>query len=280
MHRAAIRRFTLGALFATALLAGFSARADLMLYPNRVVLEGTQRTAQLELINRSTTKSVYRLKLVRRRMTDLGEFVAADDPIPGELFADDLVRYSPRQVELEPGASQTIRLMVRKPAGLPPGEYRSHLLFEKVPDAADMSDADRSENSGSQVDIKLTALVSVTIPVIVRHGDIDATVALQDLKLEASPTGEPVLALTLRRQGQSSVYGDLAVEFTPKKGTPQVLASVKGLAVYAPNALRRGHLILKRGTGAPLARGTLHVEFRERAESGGKLLAEANLQLP
>lgn len=280
MHRAAIRRFTLGALFATALLAGFSARADLMLYPNRVVLEGTQRTAQLELINRSTTKSVYRLKLVRRRMTDLGEFVAADDPIPGELFADDLVRYSPRQVELEPGASQTIRLMVRKPAGLPPGEYRSHLLFEKVPDAADMSDGDRSENSGSQVDIKLTALVSVTIPVIVRHGDIDATVALQDLKLEASPTGVPVLALTLRRQGQSSVYGDLAVEFTPKKGTPQVLASVKGLAVYAPNALRRGHLILKRGTGAPLARGTLHVEFRERAESGGKLLAEANLQLP
>lgn len=274
-----IKTIVLGSVLATALLGGVSARADLMLYPNRVVLEGTQRTAQLELINRGTTPSVYRLKLVRRRMSDHGEFTAVDSPLPGELFADDLVRFSPRQVELAPGASQTIRLMVRKPADLPEGEYRSHLLFEKVADGA-ANGVSNGEDSGAQVDIQLTALVSVTIPVIVRHGNLDATVALEDLKLESLPSGEPVLSLALSRSGASSVYGDLAIEFVPKRGAPHVVGNAKGLAVYAPNALRRGRLVLKPDTNTPLTDGTLHVVFRERPDSGGKLLAEASLQLP
>lgn len=279
MYRSTIGKLTFGAFFATALLTAMSARADLMLYPNRIVLEGTQRSAQLELINRGTTTAVYRLKLVNRRMSDLGEFTSVDSPLPGELFADELVRYSPRQVELAPGASQTIRLMVRKPADLPAGEYRSHLLFERVSDT-EAKPSSQNDGAASQVDIKLTALVSVTIPVIVRHGDLDANVALQDLKLEASPTGEQMLSLALRRQGQSSVYGDLAVEFTPKHGKPQNVGNAKGLAVYVPNALRRGKLVLKPNAGAPLAAGTLHVAFRERPDNGGKLLAEASLQIP
>ena len=270
------RSWLLAITLSAALLTCVSARADLMLHPNRIVLEGTQRTAQLELINRGTTTEVYRLKLVRRRMSDLGEFTAVDSPLPGELFADDLVRYSPRQIELAPGASQTIRLMVRKPAELPAGEYRSHLLFEKLPDAAPAGAA--TENASPQLDIKLTALVSVTIPIIVRHGDIHATVELQDLKLEPSPTGEPVLSLTVNRRGASSVYGDLIAEFIPKNGPPQVVASAKGLAVYAPNALRRGQLALK--PGVSLTAGKLHVVFRERADTRGPPLAEATLQLP
>jgi P pilus assembly chaperone PapD len=276
MHILTIRTIKLRWLLAIALLVGTSARADLMLYPNRIVFEGTQRTAQLELINRGTTSSVYRLKLVRRRMSDSGDFMAVDSPLPGELFADDLVRYSPRQITLAPGASQTIRLMVRKPADLQAGEYRSHLLFERVPDTKQSSA--RPGKDAPQLDIKLTALVSVTIPVIVRHGPIDATVALRDLKLEPSPAGQQVLSLALWREGASSVYGDLMAEFTPNNGAPQVVASVKGLAVYAPNALRRGQLTLR--PGMPLAAGTLHVVFRERADEGGKLLAEAALRLP
>jgi hypothetical protein len=151
-------------------------------------------------------------------------------------------------------------------------------MFEKVPDATASTGA-QDADSAAQLDIKLTALVSVTIPVIVRHGDLSAAVALQDLKLETLPTGEPALSLALLRQGESSVYGDLAVEFTPNRGTPRVIGNAKGLAVYAPNALRRGKLALKPGA-ARLADGTLHVAFRERADSGGKLLAEASLRLP
>lgn len=280
MYGSTTRKFALGLLIMAALLTGRSALADLMLHPNRVVLEGRQRTAQLELINRGDTTSVYRLRLVRRRMTQLGEFIAVDSPLPGELFADDLVRYSPRQIELAPGTSQTVRLMLRKPAELAPGEYRSHLLFEKLPDVADVSARVQKENTGTDVDIELTALVSVSIPIIVRHGETSATVTLDDLRLESSAAGEPVLSLALRRDGERSVYGDLVVAFTPKKGAQQIVARAGGVAVYAPNALRRGRLVLQSPTRTPFAAGTLHVTYRERRDSGGKLLAEAFLQLP
>jgi hypothetical protein len=51
-----------------------------------------------------------------------------------------------------------------------------------------------------------------------------------------------------------------------------------GLAVYTPNALRRVKLELK--SDLALTHGTLRLTFRERAESGGKLLAEAAIELP
>jgi P pilus assembly chaperone PapD len=280
MYGSTTRKFALGLLIVAELLTGRSALADLMLHPNRVVLEGKQRTAQLEVINRGDTTNVYRLRLVRKRMTELGEFVTIDDPLPGELFADDLVRYSPRQIELAPGASQTIRLMLRKPAELAPGEYRSHLLFERLPDVADASARVQTEDTGKDVDIKLTALVSISIPLIVRHGETSATVTLNDLQVESSAAGEPVLSFALQRSGERSVYGDLVVAFTPTKGPQQVVARAGGVAVYAPNALRRGRLVLKSATRTPLAAGKLHVTYRERRESGGQLLAEAVLQVP
>ena len=46
------------------------------------------------------------------------------------LSAADLVRYSPRQVELAPGEVQTVRIQIRKPEGLKDGEYHSHLVFQ------------------------------------------------------------------------------------------------------------------------------------------------------
>ena len=48
---------------------------------------------------------------------------------PGEHFADGMLSWSPRQITLQPGTAQVVRLMVRKPEGLAEGEYRSHLDF-------------------------------------------------------------------------------------------------------------------------------------------------------
>lgn len=281
MNKLIRQKITLGCILATALLVGSqSALADLMLYPHRVVLEGKQRTAQIEIINRGTTTNVYRLKLVRKRMTEIGEFVPVDEALPEELFADDLVRYSPRQIELAPGASQTVRLMVRKPAELADGEYRSHLLFERLPDVTPAGTSVPAPGRETAVAIKLTALVGVSIPVIVRHGQTHSAVVLDDLRLESSPTGEPVLSLDLQRDGTRSVYGDLVADFTPRRGAQRVVGTAKGVAVYAPNPLRRGRLVLHPDSRGTLRDGTIHVTYREPSDSGGKLLAEAHMQVP
>ena len=272
-----VRRALLALLAALALLPQV-ALADLMLYPTRVVFEKNQRTAQVDLINNGTEPATYRITLVNQRMGEDGQFLEVDSaPLAGELFATDMVQFSPRQVTLQPGTSQTVRVMVRKPAELAAGEYRSHLHFEKMPEARGATSVEPGKEK--EIGIVLTALVGASIPVIVRHDVAPAGVGLSHLELLKNGAA-PLLALQFDRSGNSSVYGDLAVTFTPQGGPGQVVGRAAGIAVYNPNPLRRAKMALQPPPGVSLARGTLQVIYRARPEAGGAVLAEGTLALP
>lgn len=269
-------------LCAAIVLPMHQAHADLMLNPTRIVFDKNRRAAQIDLINDGAASATYRLVLVNRRMTEAGEFTAIDTPGPGDQFADPMLVYSPRQITLAPGAQQLVRVALRKPEELADGEYRSHLFFEKV---AETTDANNIENHGrapaGEVGVSLTALIGVSIPVIVRHGDTGAEVAIDHLALEKTSAGQaPLLTLQLNRSGNRSVYGDLTVSFTPQGGASQVIGKAAGVAVYTPNPLRRAKLDLQVPAGLVLTRGTLSVSYRERAEDGGTVLAQTAIDLP
>jgi fimbrial chaperone protein len=270
-------RLSIGA--AAMLLATPAAWADLMLFPTRIVFEKNQRAAQLELINQGKTPETYRLSLVNRRMSETGEFAPADSPAPGEQFADEMVRFSPRQVTIAPGGSQTVRMLLRKPENLGTGEYRSHLQIDRVPDPVGSGSIEAATANGS-VGVTLTALVGASIPVIVRQGDTHATAALSQLALLQAGPEPATISFEIDRSGDRSVYGDLTVTFTPKNGAPIEIAKAGGVAVYVPNALRRARMPLRVPEGVSLSGGSLRVSFRERADAGGKLLAEATLAIP
>ena len=264
-----------------ALLPLRSAWAELMVAPTRIVFDKNQRAAELDLINSGPETTTYRISVVNRRMSETGEFLAIDSPEPGEQFADELLRYSPRQVVLAPGAGQTVRISLRKPANLPAGEYRSHLIFGKIAAAKGATSLEAQAAPGSEVSVQLNMLVGLSIPVIVRHGETTARVTLTGLRLLNPIASKPVtLALDLQRSGNSSVYGDLGATFTPEGGIAREVGKAGGVAVYTPNALRRIKLELNPPLGLVLARGTLRATFRERPDAGGKLLAEAVIELP
>jgi P pilus assembly chaperone PapD len=257
------------------------AHADLMLHPTRIVFEKNQRAAQIELINNGSKPATYRISLVNRRMTEDGKFEAADSAAPDERFADGMLRFSPRQVTLQPGTAQTVRVMLRKPAELAEGEYRSHLQFDKLPDVEGSASIENQGQGadGKSIGIVLNALVGASVPVIVRHGATSANVSLSHLALKDEGKRQ-LLTLQFEREGSSSVYGDLSVTFTPRGGKPQTLAQIGGIAVYTPNRVRQASLALDVPAGMALAHGTLEVSYRDRPEAGGKLLAQANLELP
>lgn len=266
LHRALM---IVGALIG---LLPLHAAANLMLHPTRIVFDKNQRAAQVELVNNGSSTLTYRISLVNRRMNETGEFSEANPPLPGEQFADEMLRHSPRQVVLAPGAAQTVRVQLRKPAELASGEYRSHLLFTQIGDALPEPGAGASDG----LEIKLTALLGASIPVIVRHGPTAATATLANLSLERAHAGEPpVLAFEIQRQGNRSLYGDLVVMFTPDGGAEQTLARANGVAVYTPNPRRRVRIALPPAS----ASGMLRVVLQERADDGGKPLAEARLPL-
>lgn len=271
------RRLLLGLLL---LLSQQYAFADLMLHPTRIVFERNQRTAQVQLINNGTEPATYRISLANRRMSDTGQFSVIEEPGPGEQFADTMLRYSPRQITLAPGASQVVRIMVRKPANITPGEYRSHLQFDKLPDPKGASSIETQRSGDKEIGVVLNMLVGASIPVIVRHGETKADVSLSRLELLDATEKAPVLALQMNRNGNRSVYGDIEVTFTPRGGAEQPVAKVGGVAVYTPNSLRRAKIALRPPAGLKLTEGTLHVTYREPPDAGGKLLAEASLALP
>ena len=258
-----------------------SALAGLMIYPTRVVLESKARSAQVELINNGDKPETYRIGIFNRRMTETGEIVAADKPQAGEQFAADMLRYSPRQVTLQPGKSQTVRIMVRKPAGLAAGEYRSHLQFDRVADAEGAASLENlAKPEKGEIAIVLQALVGASIPVIVRQGETRVTTTLTDLTLEPGKDNAPLLSFTIRRDGTRSAYGDLVVTFTPAGGSPLEVAKVSGVAVYVPNALRKNKLPIKLPEGLALKKGMLTLRYLDRPEAGGKVMAEAKLAVP
>ena len=264
-----------------ALLPLRAAWADLMVAPTRIVFDKNQRAAQLDLINSGSETATYRISVANRRMSETGEFSAIDSPGPGEQFAGDLLRYSPRQVVLAPGGGQTVRISLRKPADLAAGEYRSHLIFVKIAAPKGASSIEAEAAPSNEVSVQLTMLVGLSIPVIVRQGETTASVALNGLGLLNPVAGQPAtLAMNLQRSGNRSVYGDLSATFTPQGGPAQEVGKAGGVAVYTPNALRRVKLELKPPAGLTLTRGTLRVSFRERPDAGGKQLAEAAIELP
>lgn len=267
-------------LCAMLLSLSWPAQAELMLHPTRIVFDKNLRAAQVELINNGSKPASYRISLVNRRMTDAGQFEPADTPGEGERFADGMLRYSPRQVTLQPGTAQTVRIMLRKPAALAEGEYRSHLLFDKLPDVEGNTSIENRGAQGGQIGVMMNALVGASMPVIVRHGNVGAAVSLSGLALQKDGARNPLLALRFERQGASSVYGDVSVTFTPRGGKPAALAQVGGIAVYSPNRVRQAALPLQVPKGMQLAGGTLEVAYRDRPEAGGKLLAQASLDLP
>jgi hypothetical protein len=210
----------------------------LLVAPTRLVFEGRQRTGQLTLVNTGADTATYRISLVRLRMTETGGFREVQQPDSAELFADTLVRFSPRRVELPPGVPQTVRLQLRLPADLPAGEYRSHLLFRAVP----VSAPEDPERSAPVTDLQLTlrAVYGVSIPIIVRHGALVAGLSLSDPRVGSVPGAEPAaqLMVTLNRSGDRSVYGDLTAVLV-REGQPDLVVGLaKGLAVYTPNTRR------------------------------------------
>ena len=274
-------RQALSLMFACLLLGPCSpAFADLMLHPTRIVFDKNTRAAQVQLINNGSKPASYRISLVNRRMLESGQVEPADTAMEGERFADGMLHYSPRQVTLQPGTSQTVRVMLRKPAGLAEGEYRSHLLFDKLQDAEGSASIENRNAGNGQVGVVIQTRLGAAMPVIVRHGNLSANVSVDGLALQKDAAGSPKLALRLQREGSSSVYGDLSVTFTPRGGKPQSLAQLGGIAVLTPNRVRQATLPLQVPAGIALAGGTLEVSYHERPEAGGKLLAQSSLDLP
>lgn len=257
-----------------------SSLGDLAILPTRIIFEGRANTAEVMLMNRSNRQLAYSLAFVNRRMNESGEMKVIDTPGADDHFADAFLRVTPRRVILEPHQTQTVRMQLRKPQELAEGEYRSHLQFSVIPETKEAVHA-QSAGTGKGLGVSVTPIYGLSIPVIVRHGALEATAKLSDLKvLRSTDPAKGTLNLTIEREGRRSTYGDI-VAFWNAAGKGEVeVGIVKGIAVYTQNPRRSISLHLQHPKGLVLSGGQLRVVYRETSDGSEKKLAESILAVP
>ena len=258
------------------------ANANLMVMPTRVVFEERTRTAQVTLVNNGTEQGEFRISFINQNMTDNGQFEAVKADEKG-MFANSMVRYSPRQIILAPGQSQVVRLMLRKPRDLQDGEYRSHLLFQSIPKASKSSVNTAVKSESENITVEIIPIVGISIPVIVRHGKLNAELKIDNAHIipasEANPA--PSVSIDMHRTGNKSIYGDFRAIFTPTEGgKPVIIALVNGVSVYSTNAFRQFTMPINTPEGTTLKDGNIRVIFLEsgKDEKTG-LIAETTFSL-
>jgi hypothetical protein len=244
---------------------------DLLVAPTRLVLNGG-RSAEIILNNIGEEPATYRISAEFRRMKPDGTLDEVAEPSAAEKMARDMLIFAPRRVTLAPNEPQAIRISARPPQGLPDGEYRVHLLFRAVPPATPVTNPASAPAKG--LSFRLTPIYGVTIPVIVRLGNLDVKAAINNVRLEEHD-GKPVVALELDRTGGRSTFGEVRVM---KAGVKDPVAISRAGAVYTELKAREVLVPVDESFKGQLA-GPVTVQYVETYDDGSKTLAETQAVL-
>jgi len=244
---------------------------DLLVAPTRIILDG-RRGTEIVLNNVGDQPATYRISVEFRRMAPDGTLVEVTDPTLREKAAADMIIYAPHRVTLAPHQPQSIRIAARPPAGLPDGEYRVHMLFRAIPPATPVAPANGEPVKG--LHLQLIPIYGVTIPVIVRLGNLQATAGISNVEVEKKD-GKPEIGLDLSRAGSRSTFGEVLVL---KPGVKDPIAVEKAVAVYTELGTRHVSIPVDENYKGAL-NGPVTVQYLETFDDGNQKIAETQAVL-
>lgn len=254
------------------------AQGNLLLTPSRIIFEGQKRMQEINLANSGKDTASYLVSFMEIKMNEDGTFEQVTIPDSGQHFASSYLRFFPRRVTLAPNEAQTVKVQLTKTAQLLPGEYRSHLYFRAVPEESALGERNTIKDTVG-LSVQLIPVFGITIPVIIRIGELTNAISLSTAALELSADSTPIVALTLHRAGDKSAYGDLKIAFISPKGKTIQVAEVKGIAVYTPTNSRRLKIKLQTIPGVDYKKGKLHIIYSSSSGTPSATLAEIELAL-
>jgi hypothetical protein len=235
------------------------AQGGLLITPKRVVFEGAKQKAELSLMNTGADTATFSVSFRQYNMSEDGKLVLNEKPDSTEMFADPFLRVFPRKVTLAPGEGQNVILQLRRKADMKDGEYRSHLWFRDEKDYSALAKKDTSKLDSNQLSVSVIAVYGMTIPIIIRNGEVNTGATLSDIHLDMQDSVNSV-KLTINRIGDISISGKLSIEYVPISGKPTQVGMVN-LAIYTTITKRYVTVKLNNTQGLDLAKGKLKVSF-------------------
>ncbi|NKB45660.1 MAG: hypothetical protein GKS03_15420 [Alphaproteobacteria bacterium] len=198
-----------------------SAQAPVFISPQRVELFDNRRSEVLTVTNRTENTASYELALEDYSMSDKGVTVKVESL---DYSARRLVRFSPRRFTLQPGQTQTIRVLGRRSGQLSDGTYRSHLVFRETANDEDLGGGDSGSGNTS---FGIGFRFNIAIPVVVSVGESEGAVFLEEA--EVVPEG---VAVKFKREGNSDAVARVSVRWEKPNGKREDVVSDMVIRIY------------------------------------------------
>jgi hypothetical protein len=251
-----------------ALVAAVSTPAQaggFLLAPTRIFFDGSSRAQELTIMNQSDRTQTYRFRLEDRRLKENGEYDVITDPAD-PIAASQMLRLSARQVVVPARASATVRVLLRKPAGLAVGEVRSHLIVTELPIVG--APVIASEAS-PDITVSITTIYGISIPILVRTGELSARVTSVTPTRVVSPERPELenVVVKVDATGNRSVFLDLRIVSTRNRRSPPISVA-KSFAIYAPLGPRLITLTLNAEETAKARAGNVVLQYQEVNRDG------------
>lgn len=250
------------------------AQGNLLLFPKRLVFEGTKKSQDLILQNIGDDSATFLISFTLIKMMADGSIVQLTEPDTSQHNASDNIRFYPRQVKLAPKESQVVKVQVIKSNELQTGEYRSHLYFRAVPKPHPLGETPPVNDSA--ISVRIVPIFGISIPVIIRKGSPTTAISISDVQLQFQQDTLPLVHFTIHRTGNMSAYGDIRIDHISAQGKVTRMGEASGLAVYSSNPLRNVIVALKHDPLVDLHKGKLHVVF---AAQGIQQIAQREIYL-
>lgn len=216
--------------------SAFAWQRSALISPIRVVID-KKKTANVKIINTTDLPTTYKIEIISMEMDKNGVQYSPATLKPHAQKAINMLKYSPRRITLKPGEIQTIRIMARKHANIPKGEYRCHLKVTPLPPAPEQN----NEKDKSSINVDINYLISTTIPIIVRHGEISKNIKVKNIDYL-----DNLAVVNMERTGKKS--GLFSVEISQNNS---VIGKIERTAFYYPNK----KLTVKIMLNSPLIKG-------------------------
>lgn len=197
-------KLTIMTLMAMATTGYVQADNLLAVAPFRLILSDDKTNDLLTLTNRSEHARTYKLVTEDQVMQPDGNLVQKDN---FEYSAKRMLRFMPREITLQAGQRQNVRVMAMVPDGTPAGDYHTHLIFQEMKQGAVVSDS--GVDQGFRIDMQ--NLYNVGVPIVVQHGKVESGLVLTDAKLGTNKQGQPVVNVEIARTGNGEATAMVTV---------------------------------------------------------------------
>jgi hypothetical protein len=203
----------------------------LFVAPHRLIIQAGEKAETVTVSNKSKEARRYDLLFIDQVMDDKG-VTQRKDTFP--YTVQKMVHFQPKRFTLKPDETQTVRVVVDRPAGLADGDYHSHLLFREVP----LGEKDKQQLPPQTADKKavtfeIRTLYGIAVPVIVEQGRIASDIAMGDATLGRNAESKmKQVTVTFKRTGNAEAAAKLSIDYVAPGRKPVSAIEPQWIRMY------------------------------------------------